>query len=227
MKIEIFTDFACPFCYIGKKRLQQAIAALGMEQEVEFEYKAYQLNPDASKEQAVPLFADVKSERVQAIMAHAQEVGLTYQLENVLIGNTENAHRLAKWAKTKGQESALIEETFHRYFTDGLNVNDNEALLAIVAYLGLPVDEAAAVLDTSAAYQQELARDRYDIQQIPVTSVPFFVFENRYGIKGVEPLEVFQRTLKQTASYLQQSKLLMQGDAGASCVADGCRIEEE
>lgn len=79
MKIEIFTDFACPFCYIGKKRLEQAITELGLEKEVTLEYKAYQLNPDANREESVPLMKDgaAHSERFEAILTHAKEVGLT------------------------------------------------------------------------------------------------------------------------------------------------------
>lgn len=224
MKIEIFTDFACPFCYIGKKRLEQAIIELGMEKDVIIEYKAYQLDSNASKEVSVPLMKDgTSSDRFEAILAHAKEVGLTYHLEKVLVGNTENAHRLAKWTKTKNLEGAFIEETLYRYFTQGLDVNDNEELLAIVAQIGLSVKEAETVLNRTDAFQEELASDRYDIQQIPVTSIPFFVFENRYGIKGVEPIEVFTKTLTQTANYLnKQSKLQMNGYSGTSCSIDGC-----
>lgn len=207
MKIEIFSDFACPFCYVGKRRLEQAIHELGMEEQVELEFKAYQLNPNADRVESKPLINEKQlatAEKLEAIEAHAAEVGLMYDMEKVLVGNTENAHRLAKWAKTFGRDAAFIEETMHRYFTKGLNVNSIEQLLAIVAHVELPVAEARAVLEDGNAYQEELAADRYDIQQIPVTSVPFFVFENRYGIKGAEPLRIFKETLLQTADYLQK-----------------------
>lgn len=207
MKIEIFSDFACPFCYVGKRRLEQAIHELGMEEQVELEFKAYQLNPNADRVESKPLINEKQlatAEKLEAIEAHAAEVGLTYDMEKVLVGNTENAHRLAKWAKTFGRDAVFIEETMHRYFTKGLNVNSIEQLLAIVAHVELPVAEARAVLEDGNAYQEELAADRYDIQQIPVTSVPFFVFENRYGIKGAEPLRIFKETLLQTADYLQK-----------------------
>ncbi|MEK4630135.1 DsbA family oxidoreductase [Solibacillus sp. FSL R7-0682] len=225
MKIEIFSDFACPFCYIGKKRLELAIKELGMEQDVEIEYKAYELDADTSKEIAVPLIQEGvgSSDMFQAILDHAKEVGLTYNLDKVLVGNTENAHRLAKWAKKYKRDGEFIEEVMHRYFQQGLNVNDSEQLLSVVNHVGLPVAEAKQVLSSPEAYQEELARDRYDIQQIPVTSVPFFVFENRYGIKGAEPLHVFKETLQQAASYIEkQPKLQMQGETGASCDINGC-----
>lgn len=226
MQIEIFTDFACPFCYIGKRRLQQAIEQLGLEHEVDISYKAYQLNPYASKEKSTPLIKEgASSEKLDAILAHAKEVGLTYHLEKVKVGNSENAHRLAKWAKTKGKESVFIEEVFHRYFTEGLDLNEADELVAVASAIGLQAEEARQVLHDQTAFQQEFAMDLYDIQQIPVTSVPFFVFENRYGIKGVEPLEVFTKTLKQTKEYVaKQNALRLQGNNNNnSCSMDGCQ----
>lgn len=226
MKIEIFSDFACPFCYVGKRRLEQAIAELGMKEQVELVYKAYQLNPEADRVEAKLMLSEqelVNSDKLEAVHAHAAEVGLVYKLDKVLVGNTENAHRLAKWAATYGREGAFVEETMHRYFTQGLNVNDAAALLDIVTHVGLPLEEGRAVLTNANAFQEELTADRYDIQQIPVTSVPFFVFENRYGIKGAEPLRIFKETLQQTAHYLEkQKKLKIVGNTDLVCDINGC-----
>ncbi|MER2000332.1 MAG: DsbA family oxidoreductase [Lysinibacillus sp.] len=225
MKIEVFTDFACPFCYIGKKRLFQAIEQLGLNNKVIIEYKAYQLQPDASKEESKPMLQGTSKEAevVESILAHAKDVGLTYQLDKVVVGNTENAHRLAKWAKTLGKEETFMEETMHRYFTQGLDVNNEDELIAVAEAVGLPAEEARKVLQNPEAFQQELAQDRYDIQQIPVTSVPFFVFENRYGIKGVEPLKIFKETLQQTSQYIdKQTSLQVNEHSSASCSINGC-----
>lgn len=223
MNIEVFTDFACPFCYIGKRKLTMAIEQLGLQEDVHITYKAYQLNPEADREKTIPLYeTNFSKETADEITEHAKEVGLTYNFDRVQIGNTENAHRLAKWAKTQGKEAAFIEEMFHRYFTQGLNTNSHTELLDVVASVGLPVEEAASVLEDVTAFQEQLAQDRYDVQQIPVTSVPFFVFENRYGIKGAEPLRIFTETLQQTKAYVGKQQLQIQGDEGASCSVDGC-----
>ena len=123
----------------------------------------------------------------------------------------------------QGKEAAFIEEMFHRYFTQGLNTNSHTELLDVVASVGLPVEEAASVLEDVMAFQEQLAQDRYDVQQIPVTSVPFFVFENRYGIKGAEPLKIFVETLQQTKAYVtKEQSLQIQGEQGANCSVDGC-----
>lgn len=226
MRIEIFSDFACPFCYIGKRKLEQAIRELNMQEQVELVYKAYQLHPNADRVEAKPLLNETQlasSEKQEAIQAHAEEVGLQYAMNKVLVGNTENAHRLAKWAATYGREAAFVEEVMHRYFTQGLNVNSQEQLLAIVLHVELPVEEAREVLEDGQAFQEELAADRYDIQQIPVTSVPFFVFENRYGIKGAEPLRIFKETLEQTANYIEkQRNLNIIGNDQLSCDVNRC-----
>ncbi|KGR82013.1 DsbA family oxidoreductase [Lysinibacillus odysseyi] len=229
MKIEMFSDFVCPFCYIGKKRLEQAIQELGFEKEIEIEYKAYQLSPHASKTETKSFYEGLMEkyestrEEVEkstsSIKEHAKEVGLTYHFDLMKTGNTENAHRLAKWARTYGKEAAFIETTMDHYFTKGLNVNDQEALIQLAVSVGLPKEEAKAVLESNQ-FAEELAKDRYDAQQLQVQSVPFFVFENKYGIIGAEPLEVFIRTLKQAKEVADQ-KLNITG-GGDSCGPDGC-----
>lgn len=194
MQIEVFTDFACPFCYIAKTRLDQAIAQLGMMDEVELVYKAYQLKPDASKQQSPKI--ELKPDVQEAIRTHATEVGVTFNFDKLVMGNSENAHRLTKWAAVHGKGKAFFDAVIQRYFEAGLDLNREAELLDVVEELQLPVAEAHAVLQ-SAAYSDAFAADRYDAQQLQVTRVPFFVFNNRYGIIGVEPIEVFLKTLKQ------------------------------
>lgn len=223
MKIEVFSDFACPFCYIGKKRLEQAITALNMQDEVEIEFKAYQLNPEADQVNATPLlemFSDKQKETIAAIEAHAKEVGLQFDFDKVVVGNTEKAHRLSKWTKTFGKEAQFVELMMDAYFTKGFNMNENKELLAIVKKLELPVEKAREVLESNQ-FAEDLALDRYDIQQIPVTSVPFFVFENRYGIRGAEPIDIFKQTLRQTADALNRT-LEIKGNGKDVCNIEGC-----
>lgn len=207
MRIEIFSDFACPFCYIAKTRLQQAITQLQLENEVSIEYKAYQLNPEASKTEVFP-YKEILLERkgqsqkkldevMEAIHVHANEVGVVFDFDQVLIANTEIAHRLSKLAAIYGKESEFVEKILHLYFTEGLNLNDVSALIQIGESFQLPRNEIIEAIETDR-FTQALANDRYDAQQLQITSVPFFVFENRYGIKGLEPIEVFTKTLLQT-----------------------------
>lgn len=231
MKIEIFSDFACPFCYIGKKRLEQAIHESGLEKEIDIEYKSYQLNPNSSKTETKSFYEGMMEnyestrEEIEmmtsSIQERANEVELMYNFEKMKIGNTENAHRLSKWARKYEKEAAFIEAMMNGYFTNGLNVNDAAALVQVAKSVGLPGEEAKSVIE-SDRFVEELAKDRYEIQQLQVQSVPFFVFENKYGIIGAEPLEVFTRTLKQAKEIADQRLNIAGGND--VCGPDGCKL---
>ncbi|MFJ7915088.1 MULTISPECIES: DsbA family protein [unclassified Lysinibacillus] len=234
MKIEIFSDFTCPFCYIGKKELERAIGLAGYSGQVEIEYKAYQIGPDTPKEDAPTVYED-KAEKfdssieevkeiTKGIAKRAEEVGLHYNFENMKTAHTEKAHRLAKWTRQFGKESVYTEELMSGYFTEGKDLNDERFLLKVIENLDLDVGVAKGVL-TSNDFSESLDKDRYDAQQLGVQSVPFFVFENRYGIKGAEPTDVFVRTLHQAAEIAGiQPVLKMIGDGEAICADGECKL---
>lgn len=235
MKIEVFSDFSCPFCYIGKRELEQAIKEAGYTDQVEIEYKSYQIDPTAPKETGQSFYEhfmaqqNVTREEAEqmtiGITERAKEVGLTYQFAEMKKVHTEKAHRLAKWTKQFGKEAAYIEALMAAYLMEGKDLNDDAMLLAVIKELGLDVAEAQQVLNTNEAFKEELDKDRYDAQQIGVQSVPFFVFENRYGIKGAEPNEVFVRTLHQAAEIAGiKPTLNMVGNGDASCADGACKF---
>lgn len=215
MKIEIFSDFVCPFCYIAKRELELAIDRAGYSGQVEIEMKAYELSPDAPFQSASYIDSLIEQgmsrEKVEQLIAsiteRAKEVGLTYNFEEMTVTNTHRIHRLAKWAKQFGKEAEFTEAIMNGYFTKGVDLNREEKLLEVVRTLGLNEVDAADVLATNR-FEEEVKRDQYDVQQVGVTRVPFFVFEDRYGIIGAEPNEVFVRTLHQAAEVagIQASK---------------------
>ena len=234
MKIEVFSDFNCPFCYIGKKQLEQAIEEAGYTGQVTIEYKAYQIAPQIPLENAPSFYeglsdkyemsVDEVKETTSGISARAKEVGLVYDFDRMKTANTKKAHRLAKWVKQYKQEHAYTELLMKGYFTEGADLNDDTVLLAAISELGLDVAGAREVLH-SDQFLEEIERDSYDAQQIGVQSVPFFVFENRYGIVGAEPNEVFVRTLHQAAEIAGiKPALTMLGDGSNSCSDGQCII---
>ncbi|MEO4053738.1 DsbA family oxidoreductase [Solibacillus sp. CAU 1738] len=206
MKIEIFSDFVCPFCYIAKRELELAIEQAGYAGQVTIEMKAYELSPNSSLQSVNYIDSLIEHgmsrEKVEQLTANitdrAKEVGLTYNFEEMTVTNTYSVHRLAKWMKQFSKEAEFTEAVMRGYFTQGLDLSRDDGLLAIVRALGLDEVDAANVLATDR-FEEEVKRDQYDVQQIGVTRVPFFVFENRYGIIGAEPNEVFVRTLHQAA----------------------------
>lgn len=234
MKIEVFSDFVCPFCYIGKRELERAIDLAGYTGQVEIEYKAFQIVPDTPQKNAPLLYEgmigkfDTTLEEIKEmtrnIAERAVEVGLHYNFEKMKTSHTEKAHRLAKWVRQYEKESVYTEMLMGGYFLKGEDVNDSKYLLSVIEALDLDVNLANEVI-TSNAFSEDLDKDRYDAQQLGVQSVPFFVFENRYGIKGAEPNEVFVRTLHQAAEIAGiQPGLRIAGDGEASCATGECKI---
>ena len=235
MKIEVFSDFSCPFCYIGKRELEIAIKEAGYTDQVKIEFKSYQIDPDAPKETGQNFYEYFmahqkvtleEAERMTVgIVERAKEVGLPYHFAEMKKVHTENAHRLAKWTKQFGKEAAYTEALMAAYFIEGKDLNDEAVLLAVINKLSLDIAAAKEVLHTSEAFMEELDKDRYDAQQIGVQSVPFFVFENRYGIKGAEPNEVFIRTLHQAAEIAGiKPTLKLVGNGEAACTDGECKL---
>ena len=207
MKIEIWSDVACPFCYIGKRRLEQALEQFAHSNEVEIEWKSYLLNPDQKSNTGQSLYeylAEAKGWTMEytmqvneQVLAMAEEVGLHYNMDKAVIANTSDAHRLIQHAKSLGKGDDIEEALFKAYFVDGRNLADHKELTQIAVDCGIEETSAAAALN-NLEYSEAMQRDIYEGVQIGVRGVLFFVFDNKYGISGAQPLEVFTRTLKQT-----------------------------
>ncbi|MFJ5792276.1 DsbA family protein [Lysinibacillus sp. NPDC093197] len=234
MKIEVFSDFSCPFCYIGKKELEHSIKEAGYTNQVEIEYKSYQIDPGASKEVGQNYYEyfmahqkvtfEEAQQMTEGIIDRAKEVNLAYNFAEMKKVHTENAHRLAKWTKQFGKEAAYTEALMASYLIEGKDLNDEAVLLAVIKELNLNVATAKEVLTNPNDFMEELDKDRYDAQQIGVQSVPFFVFENRYGIKGAEPNEVFVRTLHQAAEIAGiKPTFNLVGHGDATCADGECK----
>nr|ABO26533.1 DsbA-FrnE-like protein [Acholeplasma laidlawii] len=166
MKIEVWSDFSCPFCYIGKTIFEQALNNFKDKDKIEVIYKAYQLSPDApfeTTEDSYTIFSRMKGvslnqtkQMFMQTVERAKQVGLVYDYDNMKMTNTFKAHRLAKWARTFGKESVLSTKLFDAYFTKGLNIHDDKVLLDIVNTLGLDVHEAKVVLESNQFHDEVL-----------------------------------------------------------------------
>jgi len=204
--IEIWSDVVCPWCYIGKRRLEQALA--GHPGPARITHRAFQLDPTATSDgrPTVEILArkyGVSPEQASAMMANvsaaAEAVGLEYRLEQTLSGNTWNAHRLILWAQEQGAAQPLLESLYAGYFTEALPVFTIDELLPFAGAVGLDTDQAQAML-AGDAYGPEVQQDQELAASLGATGVPFFVFNRTYGISGAQPLEVFQQTLAQASA---------------------------
>lgn len=232
MKIEIWSDFACPFCYIGKKRFEKALEKFPHKNSVEVVYKAYQLNPNAPKTMvgtAYESFAkghgmsvEQAKQRFAMFTQNAKTVGLTYNYDMVQMTNTFDAHRLAKWAATLQREDVLTDRFMNAYFTEGKNLADHETLLSLVNELDFDVKEAQQVL-IQGKYADTVRAQIKEAQQIGVQGVPFFVINRKYGVSGAQSEETFAQALEQI--YREENPLQTLGkDDGAMCTDDNCEI---
>lgn len=175
--------------------------------EVEIEWKSYLLNPDQESNTGKSLYQylseakgwtmEYTMQANQQVLAMAEEVGLQYHLDQVVVANTSDAHRLIQHAKTLGKGDSMEEALFKAYFVEGRNLADHHTLFQIAAECGIDEGAATAALH-NLEYAEAVQRDIYEGVQIGVRGVPFFVFDNKYGISGAQPLEVFTRTLEQT-----------------------------
>ncbi|PGL71022.1 peptidoglycan hydrolase [Bacillus sp. AFS055030] len=206
MKVQFYADFTCPFSYIGKRLLDQVIEQ--SDEEIEFEFKSFQLTPEASTEVAIPTvemlakkFNKTKAEmllRTAQIKNEANQFGLDYNYEIMKASNTLKAHRLTKWAASFGKARDITEAFFYGLFTEGANLNNEQELLQIVDSVGLNKEEAKKILD-SDAFTKEVDSDRRDANTKGIHSVPTFIVDGQYIIQGLQPVNVFLQTFKKAA----------------------------
>ncbi|MER1986299.1 MAG: DsbA family oxidoreductase [Solibacillus sp.] len=234
MKIEVWSDYVCPFCYIGKRQLEQVIAASGYEGQIDVQFKSYLLDPTTpvdtessvreELQRKYNLSAQDAKNMTENVTARAQEVGLTYNFDDMKSANTVAAHRLTKWAEKKGVGAAFNERLLNAYFLEGAAIGKADVLVTLAKEVGLDEKEALQVFH-STNYAAEVEQDIHEAQQLGVRGVPFFVLDNKYGISGAQPKEIFEQTIEKAATEAGlRKKLQMQGNASMSCTDDSCDL---
>jgi predicted DsbA family dithiol-disulfide isomerase len=206
MKIEIWSDIVCPFCYIGKRHLEQALKNTGKQ--VEIEWKSFQLDPTVTREDAgasvVEHLAAKKGmsvEQVNGMMNHvetmATNAGLDMKLRSSFVMNTFHAHRVLHFAKSIGKGAELKEAFLNAHFTDNLNLNEDENLIQVAVSVGLDEEDVLRVLHSNE-FEEAVNEDAYTAQQFGARGVPFFVFNRESAVSGAQPVEVFEQILNES-----------------------------
>jgi predicted DsbA family dithiol-disulfide isomerase len=205
MKVEIWSDVMCPFCYIGKRKFEKALAEFEGKENVEIEWKSFQLNPSLKTDAGKSInqyLAEIKGwsleqakEMNARVSAMAKEVGLNYNFDKAIVANSFDAHRLIQFAKRKNVGDQMEEALFKAYFIDGKNTADHTTLISLAAEAGLDETETKAILD-SGIFADEVEADIELAGQIGVRGVPFFVFDRKYAVSGAQAPEVFLETMK-------------------------------
>lgn len=213
MKVEIWSDVACPFCYIGKKRFEKGLANFQHNKEIEIEWKSFQLDPSLPEKGEVKLHDYMAQQKglsqtevnamFQRVVQMASGEGIEMKMDQVIAANTLTMHRLIQLAKTKGLGEIAEEEFFKAYFS-GRDFTNTTILLEICQTIGLNNVEAKEVIE-SKKFSDNVSKDIYDARTIGVRGVPHFVFNDKYTVSGAQSSETFLGALEESYKEWKQN----------------------
>ncbi|MFH9470187.1 DsbA family oxidoreductase [Streptomyces clavifer] len=237
MRVEIWSDIACPWCYIGKARFEKGLAEFAHRDEVEVVHRSFELDPGRAKgdtEKVIDMLAlkygrtPEEARGMEAnVAANAQAEGLGYRAEGRDHGSTFDIHRVLHLAKARGLQDELLGLAYRANFAEERSVFDDAVLADLAVEAGLDADEVRAVLADPAAYADEVRADEREAAELGANAVPFFVFDRRYGISGGQPSEVFVQALERAWKDRPVSALTTLGGDAAACDADGaCEVPQ-
>jgi predicted DsbA family dithiol-disulfide isomerase len=228
MHVEIWSDIACPWCYVGKRRFEAALEAFEHRDEVTVTWRSFELDPAAPRERGGDRAAHlaekygVSVERATEMQDHMTRVaagdGLEFRFDIARSGNTFDAHRVLHLAAEHGLQDAMKERLMRAYLTEGELIGDPEVLERLAAEAGVPRAEAAEVL-ASDRFAAEVREDERAAAQLGIHAVPFFVVDRALGASGAQPPEVLGEFLRQ--GWEARPKLAVVAD-GETCGPDGC-----
>ena len=214
MKVEVWSDVMCPFCYIGKRKFEQALAQFTEKDKIQLVWKSYQLDPTISDStekdyrkhlQQKKGWGDQQAKDIlDNVTQMAAGVGLEYHFEKALVANTFKAHRFAHYAHQYKVQDAAEEALFIAHFVAGKDISDNEALADMGQTIGLDKEDVLRFL-TTEEMTEAVKNDIAEAEQIGVSGVPFFVFDRKYAISGAQDEAVFLNTLSQSFAEWQKS----------------------
>lgn len=231
MKVEIWSDVVCPWCYVGKRRFESALSRFEHKADVEVVWRSFELDPGAAAVRdgdPVQRLADkygMSRAKAQAmndqLTALAAAEGLEYHLDKARSGNTFDAHRLLHLAAEHGRQDDVKERFLRGYFTETQAIGDSGTLTRLAVDAGLDAADVHDVL-TSNKFADEVRADEAQAAAYGISGVPFFVVDERYGISGAQPADVILATLQR--AYAEANPLtVVGGDAGA-CEGDSCAV---
>lgn len=233
IKVEIWSDVACPWCYLGKHRFESGLAQFAHRDQVEVIWRSYQLDPDAPRTTDKTLDETLAEKHgmslAQATALNEQmtemaaKEGLDYHFERTRYSNSFDAHRLIQLARLRGRQSEIEERLFKAYFTEGKTIGDTDTLVGLAVDAGLDAEEARAVL-MSDTHADDVRADIERGARLGIRGVPFFVIDSQYGVSGAQSPQAFQQALQQV--WTETHPLVSLGDPsdGSVCVGDSCAV---
>jgi len=206
MKIEIWSDFVCPFCYMGKRRFEEALRQFEHREAVDVVFRSFELDPNSRRDVSINLVdhlvvkynitkAAAKA-NIENVTMQAKMMGLDYHMEEAIQTNTFDAHRLTHYAKTVNLMDEITERLMKAHFTESLNIGDHEVLMTLSEEVGLNGEEVQKVLSTGQ-FGEEVRRDQLRARELGIRSVPNFLIDDRISVSGAQPIRVFLQALEE------------------------------
>ncbi|MFI0236914.1 DsbA family oxidoreductase [Streptomyces sp. NPDC016845] len=237
MRVEIWTDINCPFCYIGKFRFEQALDAFPHKDQVQVVHRSFELDPTIAKGDTglvVPHIAEkygISEEQAaaneQGLGQQAQALGLPYLTAGRDYGNSFDLHRLLHLAHEKGVQNAMIDALYRGNFAEqGSVFADEEHVVRLAVDAGLDEAEVRAVLADPDKYADEVRADEREAAELGANGVPFFVLDRKFGVSGAQPAEVFTQALTQAWDSRSPLTVIDSADGGDACGPDGCAVPQ-
>jgi len=231
MQVEVWSDVVCPWCYIGKRRLESALERFPQRDQVEVIWRSFQLDPTVPEGETHPTLPALAAkygaseEAMRANMAHVEEIaageGLEYHLADGVSGNTLLAHQLLHLAAEHGLRNELKERLLHAHFEEGRSVFEVDSLVALGAEVGLDATEAREAL-TDRRFLAAVHQDAATAQALGATGVPFFVVDRKYGAAGAQPAELLLQILERAWT---DAHPLITVPAADGCTDDSCAVQ--
>ena len=234
VKVEIWSDVVCPWCYVGKRQFEAALTKFDHADQVSVEWRSFELDPSAPRVDDVPMkqilqrkygMTEEQADQANRRMTDlAASLGLEYHLDRVQRGNTFDAHRLIHLAAEEGRGDAMKERLLAAYFTEGRPVGDLDTLAELAAEVGLDADEVKATLH-SDRYAADVRNDEAMASSLGASGVPFFVIDGTYGVSGAQGAEVILQAMERAWAESHPVMVIAGGaDDQASCADGSCSV---
>ncbi len=230
MKVDIWSDVRCPFCYIGKHKFEKALNDFPGKENIEVVWHSFELDPELKTDTSVTNYehlAMVKGisetqakEMSRYVIDYAEGLDLNFNFEKVVVANSFRAHKLIQHAKNKGKANEVEEALFRAYFSEGKNIDDENVITDIAVSAGLDEKEVKTML-ASDDLNYAVVRDEQDARNLGINSVPFFVFNDKYAVSGAQQPEVFSQALSRSWKEFAASSKPQILNEGNSCTTDG------
>ncbi|WP_138429904.1 DsbA family oxidoreductase [Fodinibius saliphilus] len=232
MKVEIWSDVVCPFCYIGKRRFDQALEHFEYTDRIDIEWRSFLLNPDMETDTEATInehlstskniSIDKAQQMTNRVKTMAAKEGLEFNMDKIVVANSYNAHRIIQWAKTHGLAHKAEEVLFEAYFTAGANIDEIDTLVDIADQLGLDTDKARNIL-TGDKFTNVVKHDFQTAQGMNIRGVPLFLFDRKFVVSGAQETKTFLSALKQGwNNWLEKQQKIQDADVdGIICGPNG------